>query len=346
MRKFLFFFLILALLSQPVSALELVPPQPPESAESLMPEHTESFGQGLQELLAKALQVLRPDLMEASRISISVIAAVMLVSLLKTFDRSVVFAADLCGTAAIAGGLLMASNAMIRLGTATIGEITEYGKLLLPVMTGALSAQGGITKSAALFAGTAGFMAVLGTLITSLLIPMTYLYLALSVGYSAMGEDSLKKLRDMLKSVITWTLKTMLTVFTTYIGLTGVVSGTADAAALRAAKATVSTVVPVVGGILSNASETILLSAGMLKNAAGLYGIFATAAIFLNPFLRILAHYWILKATSAVCSVFGSGRISDLVGDFSTAMGLLLAMTGCSCLFLLIGPVCFMKGVA
>ena len=345
MRKLLLFILVLLLFRQPASALDLIPPEVPQSGETLMPEHTESFGEGLAELTEKVFKELRPDLMEASRISISVIAGVMLVSILKTFSGSVAFVADLSGTAAIAGGLLASSNAMIRLGSATVGEINEYGKLLLPVMTAALSAQGGFSKSAALFAGTAGFMALLGTLITSILIPMTYLYLAFSMGVSAMGEESLKKLRDMIKSVISWSLKTLLTVFTTYIGLTGVVSGTADAAALRAAKATVSTVVPVVGGILSNASETMLISAGILKNAAGLYGIFAVLAVFLNPFLRILAHYWILKATSAVCSVFGSGRVSDLVGDFSGAMGMLLAMTGCSCLFLLIGTVCFMRGV-
>ena len=345
MRRFLLFFLLALFLSQPAAALELIPPEPPEQAQSWMPQNKEDFGLGLEEMLKQALRQLRPDLLEASRICISVIAAVMLVSILKSFSKSMEFVTDLAGTASISGGLLLCSNAMIRLGTEAITEISEYGKLLLPVMTAALSAQGGITKSAALFAGTAGFMALLESIIRNLLVPMTYLYLAFGVGYSAMGEESLQKLRDLMKSVITWSLKTMLTVFTSYIGLTGVVSGTTDAAALRAAKATVSTVVPVVGSILSNASETMLLSAGMLKNAAGIYGIFAVAAIFLSPFLRILAHYWILKLTSAVCAVFGSSRISGLVADFSAAMGLLLAMTGSGCLFLLIGTVCFMKGV-
>ena len=37
--------------------------------------------------------------------------------------------------------------------------------------------------------------------------------------------------------------------------------------------------------------------------------------------------------------------IVKLIGDFSTAMGLLLAMTGSECLLLLISPVCFLKGV-
>jgi stage III sporulation protein AE len=82
-----------------------------------------------------------------------------------------------------------------------------------------------------------------------------------------------------------------------------------------------------------------------MKNAAGIYGILAILAVFLEPFLRIGAHYLILKLTAALCGVFGSKQMTKLIGDFSSAMGLLLAMTGATCLLLLISTVCFMKGV-
>ena len=345
MKNALFSVCMITLLTFPARAAEFQAPVPPPAATEIMPEHTADFGQGIREMVLKAGEKLRPDLFEAGRVSLSILAGAMLISLLKTFDGPVKKAADLAGTASISGGLLLTSHSMIRLGAETVTEISEYGKLLLPVMTGALAAQGGVTKSTALFAGTAGFMAVLSGLISALLIPMTYLYLAFSTVSAALSQDPLKKMRDLIRSVISWSLKTVITVFTTYISLTGVITGTADAAALKAAKATVSTVVPVVGGILSGASETMLLSAAVLKNAAGLYGIFAVLAIFLDPFLRILLDYWMLKATGAVCSIFGPGPISDLLEDFSKAMGILLAMTGTGCMMMLLGTVCFMKGV-
>jgi stage III sporulation protein AE len=152
-------------------------------------------------------------------------------------------------------------------------------------------------------------------------------------------------MRDFLKSTISWFLKTILTVYTTYMGITGAVSGTTDAAALKATKVTISSVIPVVGGILSDASEAVLVSAGLLKNAAGIYGILALLAIFISPFVKIGVHYLILKLAAAVCSIFGSKEITGLIEDFSTAMGLLLAMTGAICLLLLISTVCFMKGL-
>ena len=102
---------------------------------------------------------------------------------------------------------------------------------------------------------------------------------------------------------------------------------------------------PVVGSILSDASEAVLLSAGIAGNAAGIYGIFAVLAIFLVPFLKIGVHYLVLKGTFVVCGIFSSRGMGTLLGDFSTAMGLLLAMTGSACLIQLISTVCFLKGV-
>lgn len=345
MSKFLLVVILIFSLAIPASAAELTAPTVPQSGREVMPEKTDSFGDGLLKLLENALGQLRPDLKEASRVSLGVVAAVMMVSLLQSFSGSVKTAAEFAGTTAIAAGLLLSANSLIRLAAETITEISEYGKLLLPVMTAAMAAQGGVSSSAALYTGTALFDAVLSSLISRLLVPMVYLFLALAVANSAMGEDLLKRMRDVAKGLISWCLKILLTVFTTYIAITGVVSGTTDAAALKATKVTISSVVPVVGGILSDASEAVLVSAGLMKNAAGIYGILAVLAVFLSPFLKIGVQYLILKLTAALCALFGAKRLTELIFDFSTAMGLLLAMTGSECLLLLISTVCFLKGV-
>lgn len=345
MSRLILVIVFLFALAVPASASELTAPTVPEAGAAVMPEETSSFGEGLAQLLRAALLGIRPDLREASRVSLGVIAAVMLVSILQSFHGSVKAVSELAGAAAIAGGLLLSANSLIRLGGETITEISEYGKLLMPVMTAAMAAQGGVSAATALYAGTAVFDAVLSSLIARLLVPMVYLYLALAAANGAVEEDILGRLRDLVKGFVSWSLKTILTVFTTYMAITGVVSGTTDAAALKATKVTISSVVPVVGGILSDASEAVLVSAGLMKNTAGVYGILAVLAVFLNPFLKIGIHYLILKLTAALCALFGAKRMTALVGDFSGAMGLLLAMTGSECLLLLISTVCFLKGV-
>lgn len=343
MRKILLFLLMLSLIVTPVSATEITAPTVPEAGENLMPE-SNAFGEGLWEMMQKALTQIRPDLAEASKVCMAVIAAVLMASILQSFSGAVKTVTEFAGTVAVAAVLLLSTNSMIRLGAETVTELSAYGKLLLPVMTAALAAQGGISSSAALYTGTAVFDAVLSGLISGFLVPMVYLFLALAAANSAAGEDILKKMRDFIKWLVSWCLKTVLTIFTSYMGITGVVSGTTDAATLKATKVTISSFVPVVGGILSDASEAVLVSAGLAKNAAGIYGIFAVLAVFVEPFLKIGIHYLMLKLTASVCGIFGSKRMTELIGDFSTAMGLLLAMTSSVCLLLLISTVCFLKG--
>ena len=343
--KFLLVPLCVVSLAVPAEALQLEPPAlPPERADR-MPDSTDSLWDGLWELLSKAVGALHPDLREAARVSVGILSAAVMVSVLQSFSSPVKTAAQAAGAVTVAATLLLSANSMIRLAADTVGEIGEYGTLLLPVMTAALAAQGGVTSSAALYAGTALFNSFLGSLLSQLLVPGIYLFLALSAGGCATGEAFLDKTAQLLKGFLSWMLKTLLMVFTTYLGLTGVVSGTTDAAALKAARVTMSSFIPVVGGILSDASEAVLVSAGLMKNAAGIYGILAVLALFLQPFLRIAVHYLMLKLTAAVCAMFTGQGMTGIIESFCTAMGLLLGMTGAACIMVLISTVCFMKGV-
>lgn len=344
MRKLILLVIFSLCLTTPVSALEITAPEVPEAGAQLMPEDTSSFSEGLAALLRKALLKIRPDLSEALKSSATIVCIVLLMTILQTCSGTSKKFAEISAAILIASVLLQSTDSLIRLGADTVTELSEYGKLLLPVMTAGLAAQGGAASSAALYTGTAAFDLLLSSIISQLLVPMICLFLILAVSHSALGQEILKKMRDFVKWIISWTLKTVLTIFTTYISITGVVSGTTDAVALKATKMTISSVVPVVGGILSDASEAVLVSAGLMKNAAGIYGILAILAVFLAPFLKIGIHYAVLKVTAALCGLFGTKSMSGLVEDFSSAMGFLLAMTGSTCLLLLISTVCFLKG--
>ena len=324
---------------------QITPPILPHSGSELMPEHTSAFRDGLMELIQNALDNVYPELSEVAGICLSLIAVILLVSIAGLIPGSRSKTAELVGAVVIGSLLLQNTNSLIHLGSRTIEDMSNYGKLLLGVMTSALSAQGGIKTATALYAGTALFDTLLSALVTRLLNPLVYVFLVLSTANAALGEDLLRKLADFAKWLTVWLLKTILYIFTGYMSITGVISGTTDAAALKAAKLTISGVVPVVGGILSDASEAVLVSAGVMRNAAGIYGILAILAVFLLPFLRISCHYMLFRLTGAVCAVFGVKRCTDLITNFSAAMGLLLAMTGSVCLLQLISTVCFLRGV-
>lgn len=345
MIRLLFGILFALSLSIPASASEIQAPEVPESAMDIMPENTDSFGNALVELLRKGILLIQPELDGALRTCSGILTCALLYSILPILSEKLTEPMAMAWSVALGTVMLQRTGTMIGYAADALRQICDYGKLLCPVLTTALAAQGGITASAALYTGTIAFITLLSILVSRLLIPLVYIFLLFSVAGSAIGEGFFRNLADGIKHLLTWLLKTLLIVFTTYMSVTGVVSGTTDAAALKTAKVTLSSVVPVVGGILSDASESVLVSMGILKNAAGIYGILAVLALFMGPFVKVGVQYLLLKGSAALCSLFGDKRISSLVGDFSTAMGLLVAMVAAGCVLILISTVCYLKGI-
>lgn len=87
-----------------------------------------------------------------------------------------------------------------------------------------------------------------------------------------MGNEGLKRIAGTLKWVVTSVLTVVLLVFVGYLTVSGVIAALPDAVTVKAAKFTMSSLVPVVGGILSDAAETVLAGARILKNAVGVFG--------------------------------------------------------------------------
>lgn len=345
MKIIIIFVILFSFLVLPVSAMEYTAPTAPESAEPYMPPEQESFAQGLWYIIKTALSEINPELASAARICLSVILTVLLMAVLQSLTDFSANAIQLTGAVVIGILLLEPANTLIQLGLDTVTELSDYGKLLLPVMTAAMAAQGGVTTSAALYAGTVFFIALLTTIIVKVLGPAIYIYLCLSVACSAIAQDMLKKAKDFIKWGMTWCLKIVLYVFTGYMSITGVISGAVDASALKAAKLTISGVVPVIGKILADATDTVLVSAGIMKGTAGVYGVLAIIAVCISPFLQIGVQYLLLKVSGAVCNTFGYKPAVALIEDFGKGMGFVLAATGTVCIMLLISLVCFMRGI-
>jgi len=345
MRRLLVFVLLMVIFAVPVKAHAYTAPEAPNEALGLMPVERTTFGQDLWTVVKGAVSKLEPELAASAKICVSLVAITMAISLVNAMPGKTAKVVQLVGVITASLLLMQQTGSMIRSGAETVTELSEYGKLLLPVMTGALAAQGGITTSSALYICTTVFNAILTSAISAILIPLIYCFLALSVACYATAQEILTKLCDFVKWLCTWILKMVLYIFTGFIGITGVVSGAADATALKATKLTMSGMIPVVGGILSEASEAVLVGAGVMKTAAGTYGMIAVVAIWISPFLQIGIRYLLLKLTAAICDVFGIKQISALISTFSDAMGLLLGMTSAICVILLISLTCFLKGV-
>ena len=272
------------------------------------------------------------------------IAVVLLCSMTGCLENSKVSrTSHLAGILAISLIGLAALRSLTQTGAEVLQDLKSYADLLLPALTMATATCGGFSASSLLYVGTVAFVDFLTNLVVCVLQPMVFLYLAMACAGAAVGNASLNRLKETLGWLIGGSLKTVLFVFTAYLTITGVVAGNADSTTVKAAKLTLSGVVPVVGGMLSDASETLVVSAGILRNSIGVFGMLAVLAVCAMPFLQAGVRYLVFKLTAAVCGTFDESGLTPLIGSVSDAAGYLLAMTGTCALMLMISVVCYIK---
>lgn len=253
--------------------------------------------------------------------------------------RAVTMAGLLATTTAVGTGV----SSLVKLSANTIREVVEFQGILLPVMAAAGTAAGSPGASAAVYSGTVLFTNFLMKLATKILFPLVFAGMALSLGNGALHTNLLQRLQNALNKLLTWGLKGIVTVFSAVLALTGVVRGTADAAMVKATKMAVSGMVPVVGSILADASETVLASATVIQACTGVFGLLVIAAICLKPFFEIGLQYLLLKITTSLCAMIAIPELVAHLENLSKAAGYLLAITGIFSFMSLISCVCFLQ---
>lgn len=325
------------------SMTEELPQEAQDALSGLSPTAATDFWGNCKRLVQRALRGSDGAVKEGLRLCAVLLAVVTLCAMAKMSAEH-----DLTGAATAVGALGLCAVAvgsfhtMISLASSTVQTVTDYTGCMLPVMASAAAMSGGMTSASALYTGTVVFAEILMQLISKVLVPGVYFYLAVAGAEAALGSDTLSELREFVGWVVSKSLKVVLTAFTVYMTVTGVVSGNSDELAVKATKAAAGAV-PVVGGIISDASESLLASAAMLKNSVGVFGMLAVLAVCLTPFLRVGVQYLMLKLTAAVSGTVGLPPHVKLIKHFSSAMGYLLAMNGACALMALICVVCFLK---
>lgn len=305
-------------------------------------EETGNFMNTILELVVNALGNVDGALKEGLRCCGMILAAVLICGLSEASQEA-------AGVSALVGALAIAAvgfgnlNAMIGVGIQTIEAVDTYATLLIPGLASVAAMSGAVTTAGALNTVTVPFIKLLMSAIRYILIPGIYLLVVLAVAEAALDSGKLSEMREFVRWLVSGTLKTSIFIFTGFLTVTGVLSGAADAARIKAARMALSGTVPVVGGILSDASDTLLTSAAAVKSAVGTYGLIAVLAICILPFLRVAVQHLLLKVTTAIAALVGRDCHIALVARMTDAMGFVVGIIGTYSLMLLICITLFVK---
>ena len=307
----------------------------------LLQEWPEKF----RKLILYAVEKMVAYLYEGLRTAVSLSVTVILCQTIDSFSTKPSRIAVRCGGAlSVTAVCLSQLKFMIDVGKHAIIELAEFSMTLNPVMAAAASAAGASASSSINYIASVFFVQFLLRVSTRLLIPLLFCYLALSLADTLMENNRLKQIRDFIGCGTEIILKGSVYCFSGCLAVTGILAGSVDAAKLKATKTAMSAMIPVVGGIVSNAAQTVLASAALLKNAVGTYGMLVVIALFLSPFLHLSVYWLYFKIISILSGVLCS-PLTMLLETMGKILGYLMGMTGSGALMCLISCCCYLKVV-
>ena len=282
---------------------------------------------GLTKLIDFARAHLPDAAREVLRPLLSIVAVCVLCSAAESFASGAgTEAVRLAGCLAIAVIGAQDVHSVLRLGTDTLAELHEFCRVALPAMTTAAAATGAPGAAGAVWAASALFSDILLGAAETVAAPLLRGYVALAAATAVIGDRRLDGAADFLKWGARTALRALALAYTAYLTLTRALGAAADAATVKTAKAVLSSAVPVVGKLLADASEALVAGAGLLRAAAGVYGLLIVCGTVLLPVLRLGLRCLAFRAVATVCAGLAGERESRLIGALSSAYALLLGL--------------------
>jgi stage III sporulation protein AE len=193
----------------------------------------------------------------------------------------------------------------------TVQAMTDMVLALVPVLLSLLAALGSISAAALFQPLLLTTAAVVGNVVDNIVLPLLFAASVLAVVNQMLVGVGINKLAGLLKDISLWLLGFLVTIFAGVTIVNGGVAAVADGVAMRTGKFTAKAFIPVVGGMFSDAFETVAGAALILKNSIGLFGVIAVSVICLFPILQLFAITLIYRGTAALLQPLGEDAVSE-----------------------------------
>jgi len=208
----------------------------------------------------------------------------------------------------------------------TIHNICDFITKFEPIFMAMLISSGAVTQAAAFAPVLAASVYVLGLLVDKCILPLCYFSAVLGICGNLGNRIEIGTLTKLLNSLSKWLLTGVLTLFTAVLSLYGFSTKAFNSVAVKGLKFAVGSLVPVVGGILSDTVDTVLTGANLLKNAVGTAGVIALFAAAFTPVLKILVMMLLLKAVAAIVEPFSEKRVVNMLLAVSDTVKIMFSM--------------------
>ena len=218
-----------------------------------------------------------------------------------------------------------------------IQTLVGFTNSLLPILVTLMLTTGAITSAGITQPLLLLLINFIGNTIASFILPMILIATSLNITSHLSDKIKIGKLSKLMNSSMVWVLGIVMTLFVTVLSLEGSLTQTVDGVAAKTTKAAVSTVIPVVGKILGDATDAVIGCAAILKNAVGFVGILVIVGICLAPIMKLTLLTLLYYLSAAIAEPIADTKVVGLLSSMGDTFKTLLAIVFCVAIILVIG---------
>lgn len=226
----------------------------------------------------------------------------------------------------ISGMALNCFSTALSYGTEVMSHMAGFMNKLTPVLMLMLSACCKPVGATSFQPVLSGAVFVVSVVLERCLVPLMTFSAVLAVAGNVGDKARISGFVSIIKSVTRWIMAFIITLFTGINAIYGFTSRSLDAVSAKTVKFAVGSLVPVVGGFLSDTLDTVISSASLLKNAVGISGIIIMCGICVLPIIKIGVMQLMLRFVSAIVEPVTDSRISSMLREVSEAVTTVFGM--------------------
>lgn len=230
----------------------------------------------------------------------------------------------------------------IKDSAATLKSGSEFMLCYVPVFAGISAAAGNAASSLSYNAIVLLIAEASVKIASDMLMPVISVCMAMNIIDAINPSFSLSSVTGLMKKATSLFLGFGMTIFTGLLSIQSIVGASADTLGVKAAKFVVSNFVPVVGSAVADAYSTMRSGLGLLRGAAGAFGIIALCVILLPPVLHTFCLYLAMTAGEAAAEMFGVKELGTFFKGAASVLSLTAAILACFCVMFVISTVILM----
>ncbi|MCM1145961.1 MAG: stage III sporulation protein AE, partial [Lachnoclostridium sp.] len=200
-----------------------------------------------------------------------------------------------------------------------LSRLTVFMQMFVPAYLLAVGTAAGASSATAYYQLFLMAAYVIEKCYLSLLMPVVYCFILLSVMNGVWMEEKLNLLLDFVEKAVGYAIKITLGIITGFSVLQSLISPVVDSLESSALKKAVS-IIPGIGNLTEGMFEMVVGSAVLIKNSIGIYITIVMLFICILPILKILLLSGVLKAGAALIGIVSDKRMTNCanrVGDGS-----------------------------